>query len=96
MEFGAQGHITENWEVTAGYTYLAPYAIGLVAAGVTGPIPNVAHNQANLWTAYNFDQAMVEGLELGAGLNWAGAPRCRRRYAELTRERSSRRTPHPM
>ncbi|HEX4270324.1 MAG TPA: TonB-dependent receptor, partial [Rhizomicrobium sp.] len=28
VEFGAQGHITENWEVIAGYTYLAPHAVG--------------------------------------------------------------------
>ena len=55
VEFGAQGHITANWELTAGYTYLAPYAFGLVAADTPGPIPNVAHNQANIWTEYTFD-----------------------------------------
>ncbi len=38
VEFGAQGHITENWELIAGYTYLAPHAVGLIAAGVPGPI----------------------------------------------------------
>lgn len=68
IELGAQGHITENWELTAGYTYLAPHAVGLVAAGIPGPIPNVAHDQANLWTVYDWDF----GLKTGVGLNWLG------------------------
>lgn len=68
VEFGAQGHITENWEIVAGYTYLDPSSVGLVAAGVKGPIPNTAHNQANLWTTYDFDS----GWKIGAGLNYVG------------------------
>src|SRR6202012_3918945 len=68
IEFGAQGHIAENWELIAGYTYLAPRAVGLVAAGVAGPIPNTARNQGNIWSVYDFDW----GLKLGAGLNWTG------------------------
>ena len=62
IELGAQGHITENWEFTAGYTYLAPRAVGLIAAGVPGPIPNVAHDQANLWTVYDCDCGLKTGL----------------------------------
>jgi catecholate siderophore receptor len=69
VEFGAQGHITENWELIAGYTYLAPRAVGLIAVGVPGPIPNVARNQANLWSVYDFDS----GLHIGGGLNWTGS-----------------------
>jgi catecholate siderophore receptor len=68
IEFGAQGHITDNWEVVAGYTYLDPSSVGLVKAGVKGPIPNTAHNQANLWTTYDFDN----GWKVGAGLNYIG------------------------
>lgn len=68
IEFGAQGHITDNWEIVAGYTYLDPSSRGLVAAGVRGPIPNTAHNQANLWTTYDFDN----GFKVGAGLNYIG------------------------
>ena len=37
IELNAQGHITANWELTAGYTYLAPYAFGLVAVNTPGP-----------------------------------------------------------
>lgn len=68
IELGAQGHVTKNWELTAGYTYLAPRAVGLIAAGVPGPIPNVAFNQANLWSVYDFDS----GWHVGAGMNWTG------------------------
>jgi catecholate siderophore receptor len=71
FEFGAQGRITEHWEIIAGYTYLDPTAIGLVAAGVHGPIPNTAHNQANLWTTYDFD----DGFKIGGGLNYIGMRR---------------------
>jgi catecholate siderophore receptor len=68
VELGAQGHLTENWEVTAGFTYLAPHAVGLIAAGVPGPMPDVARDQANLWTVYDWDI----GLHTGVGLNWTG------------------------
>jgi catecholate siderophore receptor len=68
VELGAQGRLTENWELIAGYTYLAPRAFGLIAPSVAGPIPNVASNQANLWTVYDF----ASGWKLGGGLNWTG------------------------
>ncbi len=68
IEFGAQGRLTDNWEIVFGYTYLDPTAVGLVAAGVHGPIPNTTHNQANLWTTYDFD----DGFKIGTGLNYVG------------------------
>ena len=66
FELGAQGHITDNWEVIAGYTYLDASAVGLAGAGVKGPIPNTARNQANLWTTYDFDN----GFKAGVGANY--------------------------
>ncbi len=68
LELNAQGRITPNWEIIAGYTYLDPTAVGLAGPGVHGPIPNTAHNQANLWTVYDFDH----GLQAGLGLNYVG------------------------
>jgi len=68
FELGAQGRITPNWEIIAGYTYLDPTAVGLAGAGVHGPIPNTAHNQANLWSVYDFDN----GFRFGGGLNYLG------------------------
>jgi catecholate siderophore receptor len=68
LEFDAAGYITSEWEITGGYTYIAPLAVGLVAVGVPGPIPNTARNQANLWTTYEFD----DDLKIGIGLNYVG------------------------
>lgn len=71
FELGVQGRLTENWEIVAGYTYLDPTAVGLAGAGVHGPIPNTAHNQANVWTTYDFD----DGFKIGTGLNYVGMRR---------------------
>lgn len=68
FEFGAQGRITPDWSVIAGYTYLDATAVGLAGVGVHGPVPNTAHNQANLWTTYQF----TEQFEAGVGLNYLG------------------------
>ena len=68
LEFDAQGYLTPQWEIVAGYTYIAPRAVGLVAAGVPGPIPNTARNQGNLWTSYDFG----DDFEIGTGLNYVG------------------------
>jgi catecholate siderophore receptor len=65
-EADVTGHITDNWEVTAGYTYFEGTSQGLFGAGLKGPIPNTAKNQANLWTVYDFDS----GFDLGAGVNY--------------------------
>ncbi len=71
FEIGVQGRITEHWEIVAGYTYLDPTAIGLAGAGIHGPVPNTAHNQANIWTTYDLD----DGVQLGTGLNYVGMRR---------------------
>jgi catecholate siderophore receptor len=68
FEFNAQGRITPEWSVIAGYTYLDATAVGLAGVGVHGPVPNTAHNQANLWTTYQF----TEQFEAGLGLNYLG------------------------
>ncbi len=68
IELGLQGRLTENWELMAGYTYLDASAVGLIATGVKGPIPNTAHHQANLWTSYR----LGAGWEIGTGLTYVG------------------------
>jgi catecholate siderophore receptor len=67
-EADVTGHITDNWEITAGYTYFDGTSKGLFGAGLKGPIPNTTKNQANLWTVYDFDS----GLDLGVGANYMG------------------------
>ena len=55
-------------DIGAGYTYLDGRSLGLFGTGLKGPVPNTAHNQANLWTPYDFDS----GLKLGLGTNYLG------------------------
>jgi catecholate siderophore receptor len=67
-EADVTGHLTDNWEITAGYTYFDGTSQGLFGAGLKGPIPNTTRHQANLWTVYDFDS----GLDLGIGANYMG------------------------
>jgi catecholate siderophore receptor len=69
LEVGAIGHLTRQWEITSGYTYLDGRTIASGTPADVGKImPNVAHNSLNLWTEYEFS----ERWELGAGGNWLG------------------------
>jgi catecholate siderophore receptor len=65
-ELDVAGNITEHWEIIGGYTYLVGTSQGLFGTGIEGPIPNTAHNQANIWTTYDFDG----GYKLGVGANY--------------------------
>ena len=67
-EANVAGNLTEHWEIMAGYTYLDGSSKGLFGAGMKGPIPNNARNQANLWTTYDFDS----GWKIGGGMNYLG------------------------
>ncbi len=66
-ELGATGHLTQNWELTAGYTYLDGRTIASgTAADVGKVLPNVARDEINLWTEYYFSSRW----EVGMGGNW--------------------------
>jgi catecholate siderophore receptor len=67
-ELDIAGHVTDHLELIAGYTYFVGSSEGLFGTGVKGPIPNTAHNQANLWATYDFDS----GFKLGLGANYLG------------------------
>ena len=71
IELGATGYLTKHWEIIAGYTYLDARTLatkGTPANQVNQGLPNTAHNQANLWTVYEFDQ----GVNVGFGVNYLG------------------------
>jgi catecholate siderophore receptor len=68
VQFGLTGYVTEQLELTAGYIHLSATANGLAGAGVEGPVPNTAHNQANLWATYEFN----EDIQIGTGVNYMG------------------------
>ncbi|HEY2658976.1 MAG TPA: TonB-dependent siderophore receptor [Caulobacteraceae bacterium] len=69
FELGASGYLTRNLEVIAGYTYLDARTASSLTPGQTGQLlPNTAHNQANLWTLYEFS----EDFKIGTGINYLG------------------------
>ena len=75
LELGVQGHLTDQWEVTAGYTFLDGRTVKSTAAANVGkPLQNTAPNQANIWTVYEF----TEQLKVGTGINYLDE-----RYADM-------------
>jgi len=75
LELGVTGHITENWEILAGYTYLDPKTVSSLVPGATGEMMvNAARNAFNVWTEYYID----DHWEVGTGGNYLG-----KRYADL-------------
>ncbi|WP_349927611.1 TonB-dependent siderophore receptor [Acinetobacter sp. A1-4-2] len=74
IELGLNGKITDQWEISAGYTYLDSEATknGVSCRGTTctdqtvfngNQMPNVPKNSATLWTTYQ----VLPQLQLGAG-----------------------------
>ena len=75
LELDIEGHITEDWEILAGYTYLDAKTVASGAPANVGKfLLNTARNSANLWTSYY----ITDGLEVGVGGNWQG-----KRYADI-------------
>jgi catecholate siderophore receptor len=75
LELNVTGHITENWEILAGYIYLNPITVGATDPENRGKLlVNTARHQANLWTEYYID----DHWEVGTGGNFLG-----KRYADL-------------
>jgi catecholate siderophore receptor len=74
LELGAAGHLTRQWEIFGGYTYLDGKTLRSGTAAYVGkPLANTARNALNLWTEHEFSGAW----EAGAGFNWLG-----RRFAD--------------
>ena len=75
IELDIEGHITKDWEILAGYTYLDAKTVASGAPVNVGKfLLNTARNSANLWTSYY----VTDDLEIGAGGNWLG-----KRYADI-------------
>jgi catecholate siderophore receptor len=67
IELGATGHITEQLEIVAGYTYLDGKTIASGAPSAIGKeIPNLARNAVNVWAEYYVTPAW----EIGFGGNY--------------------------
>jgi catecholate siderophore receptor len=67
FEADATGYLTDNLEITAGYTHLDSITLQSTdPRSVGAPLLNTAPNQANLWLAYEFH----EEWKVGAGFNY--------------------------
>jgi len=67
VEADATGYLTEELEITAGYTHLqSETVVSTDPASVGAPLLNTAPNQANLWLTYEFHNPW----KVGAGLNY--------------------------
>ncbi len=69
FEADAIGYLTDELEITAGYTYLHSQTIASSdAMSVGAPLLNTAPNQANMWLVYEFQNPW----KVGAGFNYLG------------------------
>lgn len=82
IELELIGRILPNLEIMGGYSYLdAKYKNS--TRFVDGSAPNnTPHNVANFWTNYTFNQGMLNGLSIGAGVYYLGD----RPYNDYTRK----------
>ena len=65
---GAVGHLTEDWQISAGYTYLDSHVVKSAAgaAPVGSPLTNTPKNAFSFFTEYR----VIGGLELGGGVSY--------------------------
>jgi catecholate siderophore receptor len=67
FEADASGYLTEDLEITAGYTHLDSVTEESTdPASVGAPLLNTAPNQANMWLVYEFHEVW----KMGAGVNY--------------------------
>ncbi|PIG93416.1 TonB-dependent siderophore receptor [Gloeocapsopsis sp. IPPAS B-1203] len=72
VELTAQGEILPGWNIIAGYAYTD----ARITQDNTFPVGNrlnlVPENSFNLWTTYQIQQGVLQGLGFGAGLFYVG------------------------
>ncbi|WP_404938559.1 TonB-dependent siderophore receptor [Pseudomonas sp. JDS08PS003] len=72
FEVSATGHLTDLWEVVAGYTYLdaktVKYASGEKSNFNGNQMKFIAPNSASVWSTY----MLTDRLKIGAGANYVG------------------------
>jgi len=73
---GAVGHLTDQWQVFSGFTYLNARIVNGIGVGTQNMIPlNTPTYSAVLWSTY----AITPEIEFGGGVNYMG-----QRYANNT------------
>ena len=67
VELQAIGHLTRQWDIFSGYTYLDGRTLASgTPADIGKAMPDTAHDSLNLWTEYD----LPGGWEIGGGGNW--------------------------
>jgi catecholate siderophore receptor len=63
VDLRAEGHITKNWELTAGYTLVNGTILTANQPGAAGnPLVNVPNNSATVWSTYEFGRGWAAGI----------------------------------
>jgi catecholate siderophore receptor len=70
LEFGVTGMLTEQWLLTASYTFLDSEIVddGPIGEDEGNVFPNTPRNSATLWTTY----AVTRAFQVGAGATYVG------------------------
>jgi iron complex outermembrane receptor protein len=71
VELDAQA--TPSWQIAAGYSHLnARVRKSDIPAQVNAQLTDVPENNAHLWTRYDFDEGVLNGLGVGLGVSYTG------------------------
>ncbi|MBN9561237.1 MAG: TonB-dependent siderophore receptor [Alphaproteobacteria bacterium] len=73
FELGANGNITEAWQIFAGYAYLDSQVTSSTSAAVATlgePLANTPMHTLSVWTTY---QLPWHGLQIGGGINFVSS-----------------------
>jgi catecholate siderophore receptor len=71
FEVGVTGNITENWEIFAGYAFLANTVVSSTLPATVGqPLGNTPQNTLSIWSSYYLPW---HGLEVGGGIQYVGS-----------------------
>jgi catecholate siderophore receptor len=71
FEIGVNGHLTEQWEVFAGYAFLANKVVSSTLPATVGqPLGNTPQNTLSVWSTYYLPW---HGLEVGGGIQYVSS-----------------------
>lgn len=71
FEVGAAGHLTQAWEIYAGYAFLSSEVVqSTVASSVGEPLANVPKHTLSLWSTYQLPWYHVQ---VGGGMNYVSS-----------------------
>jgi outer-membrane receptor for ferric coprogen and ferric-rhodotorulic acid len=85
IELAALGHVTAQWQINAGYTYLNARIAGDTDSTIVGRTELFQPSRtASLFSTYTFANEFLRGFSAGAGVRYVGSERTA--YDESTRD----------